>query len=277
MSDTQALPVAAAAVPHDRPLHGLPHPYDRLHPGMYLAEFVGTALLVAVGLSIVIAMWGEGGPLGLLVPEVGLRRAVTGFLFGGVGAAVAFSQLGRISGAHINPAMTFAFWLEGKIAWRDALGYVVAQISGAVLGALPLLLWGRVGASDAYGATVPAAAVPVWLPVAGEAVSTFLLVTLIFIMAAHKATQPFTPLVNPPLFSLLVWLESPLSGTSANPARSFGPAVIGDLWHGQWVYVLGPLLGAALAVAFLRLELIGWHRPHEARLFHFHSHAHPSA
>jgi aquaporin Z len=95
---------------------------------------------------------------------------------------------------------------------------------------------------------------------------------LIFLFAAHKSTQPFTPLVNPPLFAVLTWLEAPLSGASANPARSFGPELVGWLWQGWWVYWTGPFLGAALAVVVLRFGLIGAHRPHEARLCHFGHH-----
>jgi aquaporin Z len=128
------------------------------------------------------------------------------------------------------------------------------------------------GASNHWGASVPGEGLPVWVAVAGEITCTFLLVLLIFIFASRKRTQPFTPLVNPVLFAFLVWLEGPLSGASANPARSFGPALIGSTWQGWWVYWLGPMLGAALAVVVTKLEVLGHHRPHQARLFHFGHH-----
>jgi aquaporin Z len=271
-ADVGAAPVPGARAEdaaRDRPLRGRPHPHDRLHPAMYAAEALGTALLVFGGLSVVIALNAPGSPLVDLVPPPGLRRAIAGTLFGGVGALVAFSPIGRVSGAHINPAMTLAFWLEGKIRWRDALCYVAAQCLGAVAGAAALPLWGALGRELAWGATAPAAGVSAWWPVLGEALCAFLLVLLVFVMAAKPATQPFTPLVNPPLFGLLVWLEAPLSGASANPARSFGPAVVADAWSGHWIYWLGPCAGAALAVAALKLEVLGRHRPAEARLFHF--------
>ena len=258
----------------DHPLRGLPHPFDRLHPGMYAAEMAGTALMVAGGLSVVIAMFGNGSPLAGLAGSDAAQRAITGFLFGSIGALVCISPLGKVSGSHINPAVTFAFWLEGKIAWRDALGYVLAQIAGGVLGALPLLWWGSWGSSVAYGATVPAADVAIWWPVLGEAICTYLLVTMIFVMAAHRPTQPWLPYASAPLFSLLVCLEAPLSGTSANPARSIGPALITGDWGSQWVYVAGPCLGAALAVGILRFEAFRHHRPHEARRVHFSLHLH---
>lgn len=263
-----------AKVKLDQPLRGMPHPFDKLHPLMYAAEFVGTTLLVFFGLSIVIAMWGHNAPFAGLPISADTRRLVTGFLFGSIGAAIAFSPIGQMSGAHINPAVTFAFWLEGKLRWRDASCYLVAQLIGAVCGSLALLIWGPTGASDSWGASVPENGVPNWLPIAGEAVCTFLLVFLIFVFAANKSTQPFTPLVNPPLFALLTWLEAPLSGASANPARSFGPELISSLWEGWWIYWLGPCLGAGLAVLVLRHEQLRLHRPAEARVCHF---GHPGA
>ena len=263
-----------ATVKMDQPLRGMPHPFDKLHPLMYAAEFAGTTLLVFLGLSIVIAMWGHGAPFAGLPISPDVRRLVTGFLFGSIGAAIAFSPIGRMSGAHINPAVTFAFWLEGKLRWRDASGYLVAQLIGAVCGSLALLVWGATGASDSWGASVPESGVPNWLPIAGEAICTFLLVFLIFVFAANKVTQPFTPLVNPPLFALLTWLEAPLSGASANPARSFGPELISSIWQGWWIYWLGPCLGAGLAVLVFRHEQLRRHRPAEARVCHF---GHPGA
>ncbi len=256
----------------DRPLRGMPHPFDKLHPRMYAAEFAGTALLVFLGLSIVIAMWGHGAPLASLPISPGVRRLITGFLFGSIGAAIAFSPIGRMSGAHINPAVSFAFWLEGKLLWRDASFYLLAQLIGAAFGSIALLVWGATGASDTWGASVPATGVPIWLPIAGEALCTFLLVFLIFVFAAHKATQPFTPLVNPPLFAILTWLEAPLSGASANPARSFGPELVAPTWQGWWIYWLGPMLCAGLAVLVLRYKHLQHHRPAEARLCHFGHH-----
>ena len=97
----------------------------------FVSELVGTALLVFGGLSIVILMSGEGSPMVRLVPNALLRTILTAFLFGTIGGGIALSWVGRESGAHINPAVTMAFWLVRKLDMRAAAGYIVAQLLGA--------------------------------------------------------------------------------------------------------------------------------------------------
>jgi aquaporin Z len=253
----------------DHPLHGRPVPYNRLHPRLYLAEGAATALLLFFGLSVVIAFFAPGSVLAMLLPSAALRRALAGAGFGTVGALITISPLGRISGAHINPAVSFAFWLEHKLAWRDAVGYAAAQLSGAAIGGVALLLWGAMGRSVQFGATSVGPGVSVWLALAGEVLATAALVLAIFITAAHQRTRRFTPWTLPPLFAWLVWWEAPWSGASTNPARSLGPVLLTGDWSHFWIYLLGPLLGAALAVALLRVQIFGPHRVQVARLFHF--------
>jgi Major intrinsic protein len=89
-----------------------------------------------------------------------VRQSLSGFVFGTFGALIALSPVGRVSGAHINPAVTLGFLLMGKFRPRMALGYVIAQLAGATLGALPLLAWGVMGRSVAFGATIPGADTP---------------------------------------------------------------------------------------------------------------------
>ena len=122
---------------------------------LFFSELIGTALLVLGGLSVVIFMFGDGSPMGPLVPNVPLRNTLTAFLFGTVGSAVALSWVGKQSGAHINPAVTMGFWMMRKLDMRAAVGYIIAQLLGACIGALPLLAWGPMGASVSYGATIP--------------------------------------------------------------------------------------------------------------------------
>ena len=252
----------------DRPLIGNPLP-QTWHPRMYAAELVGTALLVSLGVSVVIAMFGRGTPMEALVPNQGVRRLLTGFIFGLVGAVITVSPVGRISGAHLNPAVTLAFVAEGKLARRDALGYIVAQLLGGLLSIGPLRAWGAMGESVRFGATIPLRSVPLLWPLLGEAGVTCALVTLIFVMVAHRPTRRFTPWSIAPLFGVMVWLEAPLSGTSANPARSLGPAILAADLSDLWLYFVGPVAGALLAVALLRTGVFGVHRPPAARVAHF--------
>src|SRR5262245_34380390 len=100
-----------------------------------LAELVGTALLVLVGLSLVIVMFGYGSPMTWVLPREELRRLLTGFLFGTTGALIALSPVGKESGAHINPAVTLGFWLMRKLDPGIAIAYVLAQLAGALIGA----------------------------------------------------------------------------------------------------------------------------------------------
>ncbi len=117
--------------------------YLKYRSKFFVSEFFGTALLLMVGLSIVIFMFGSGSPMADLIPGVKLRQIITGFLFGSIGASIALSRIGKVSGAHINPAVTMVFWLFRKIEGRLAITYVLAQFTGAIVGCLPLLLWGR--------------------------------------------------------------------------------------------------------------------------------------
>jgi aquaporin Z len=197
-----------------------------------ISEMAGTAMLLAVGLSIVILDFGTGSPVVRWLPEPAIRRVITGFLFGLTGAAIALSPVGKHSGAHINPAVTFAFWLVGKFRTRLAVGYVLAQLTGAVLGSLPLLPWGAMGRSVAFGATEPGPGVGVLAALIGEVATTFALIIGLFVFVGHRRLRKFTPLLFPFLYAVLVCLEGPISGTSTNPARSLGPAVIAGAWRG---------------------------------------------
>jgi aquaporin Z len=240
----------------------------------FAAELIGTALLVAVGLSFVIFDLGRGSPLAPWLPDEGARRFVTGFLFGSTGMLITLSPLGKESGAHINPAVTLGFWLMGKMQTRHAVGYVVCQLAGAVLGAVPLLAWGAMGRSLNYGVTVPGAAYGDTWALLGEAVTTFVLIFGLFFFLRSRRLRAFTPALFPPLYAIMVWLEAPVSGTSTNPARTLGPAAISGDWHGWWIYWIGPLIGTLIGVAVYLAA--GWERRmiEVAKLYHFHHDPH---
>lgn len=244
--------------------------HDRSVPWLLFgAEMIGTALLVAVGLSFVILGFGHGSPVVQLVPSAGWRRLIIGFLFGATGALIAVSPLGKESGAHINPVVTLGFWLVGKLRARHALGYILSQLTGAVVGSLPLMAWGKMGRSVAFGATQPGSGYGVCWALLGEATTTFVLVVGLFFFLRHRRLRSFTPALFPILYAAMVFVEAPISGTSTNPARSLGPALISGVWHSWWVYWLGPLIGTFLGVAVYRFIGLSWLTIEVAKLYHF--------
>jgi len=190
---------------------------------LFFSELIGTALLVLGGLSVVIVMFGDGSPIARSLPNEALRMTVTAFVFGTIGSMIALSRIGKESGAHINPAVTFGFWLMHKLDARAAFGYVIAQLLGAAVGALPLLAWDSMGRSVAFGATLPGKQYSTAVVVMGEAVTTFGLVATLCVFLAFRHLRRYTPFAIPFLYAVMVPLEAHISGTSTNPARSFGP------------------------------------------------------
>jgi aquaporin Z len=240
----------------------------RIPWALFASELIGTALLVLVGLSVVIFMFGTGTPMARLIPSEDLRRLITGFLFGTTGACIALSPVGKVSGAHINPAVTLGFRLMGRLDSVTTFGYVVAQLIGAVVGSLPLLFWGEMGESVAFGATLPGSGINLSTVFVGEMITTFTMIALLAVFLGFREIRPFTPAIFPPLYAIMVWAEAPISGTSTNPARSLGPSVISGQWQGWWMYWIGPLTGMLLAMvacSFLakRIEV--------AKLYYFES------
>jgi aquaporin Z len=233
------------------------------------AEFFGTALLVSIGVSAVILNFGTGSFLKETIHDPAVRRLLTGFLFGLTGAAIAFSHLGKISGAHINPVVSLAFFLSKKISLKTTFIYFFSQLSGGVIGALPLLFWGKTGRSIDFGATLPGAGYPLWQAVAGEIATTFFLIAGLYIFIGHRKLRRFTPLLFPFLYAVMVYLEAPISGTSTNPARSLGPMLISGNFTGWWIYWIGPVMGCVFAVAFHKFALFRIFRVEVAKLYHF--------
>jgi aquaporin Z len=242
--------------------------YLKYRSKFFVSEFIGTALLLLVGLSVVIFMFGSGSPMAQFIPSVKVRQVITGFLFGTTGASIALSRVGKVSGAHINPAVTMVFWLFRKIEGRLAVTYVLAQLTGAVIGCLPLLCWGQMGRSVLFGATLPGEGYSFLYVLMGEAIITFTMVVLLILFIGFRQIRAYTPAIFPILFAIMVPLEAAISGTSANPARSMGPAVISGHWAGWWIYWIGPLAGALLAS--LSCSLLA-KRITIAKLYHFDS------
>jgi len=201
------------------------------------SEFLGTFFLVLVGAGGAVVDAASGGQIGRAAGV-----AAPGLL---VMAVILF--MGAVSGAHLNPAVTLAFAVRGDFPWRRVPGYIVTQLVAATTAVLALrLLFGDIGG---LGATLPGAG---FTDVEAMVVELLLTVGLVStILGTASTAQNVGPLSAVAVGGYIVlaglW-SSPVSGASMNPARSFGPAVLTGDFSSYWVYLAGPLLGAAVAV-----------------------------
>jgi aquaporin Z len=219
---------------------------------VYACELAGTALMLFWGVTAVAFMWGAGSPVPE-IPNAALRRLVTGLLFAGGATAVVYSPLGQRSGAHINPAITLAFWALGKIGARDLVAYVLAQFAGATLGvAAAAAAWPALMRSVQFAATTPGEGWRWAGAFVTEAIATFLLAFTIFVCINKPRLAARTGLIAGSLVALLVMIAAPVSGTSLNPARSFAPALFVPIVADQWIYFVAPPLGALIAAWVFR-------------------------
>ncbi len=157
--------------------------------------------------------------------------------------------MGAVSGAHLNPVVSVAFALRRDFPARRLLGYIVAQLLGAALACLFLLaVFGNV---EHLGATLPGPGYDNWQALLMEIALTGGLVSVILGTASAAQNVGTIGALGVGGYVALAGLwAAPVSGTSMNPARSFGPALVGGDWSSYWVYVLGPLVGALIAVGF---------------------------
>ena len=199
------------------------------------SELLGTFMLVLVA---------AGGGLLHGKGQISLAAAVVapGLM---VMAIILF--MGAVSGAHLNPAVSLAFAARGDFPWRRVPGYIIVQLLGATLACLFLLaVFGNV---EHLGATLPGPGYANWQALLMEIALTAVLVSVILGTASAAQNVGTLGALGVGGYIALAGLWSaPVSGTSMNPARSFGPALVSGDWTSYWVYVVGPLAGAAIAV-----------------------------
>ena len=160
--------------------------------------------------------------------------------------------MGKISGAHLNPAVSIAFALRGDFPWRRVPGYIVVQLIGAAVA--DVLLKAVTGVSATCGSTYPAADYPALAAFWMEALLTMTLVSVILGTASGaRNIGPLGAFVVGGYIAVAGLWGSPISGSSMNPARTFGPDLAGGNFSDYWVYVAGPLAGAlaAVGIAFI--------------------------
>ena len=214
----------------------------------FFAEGIGTMFLVLLACGSAVLAGPSISTLGV------------GLCFGLVLVCLCYS-LGHISGCHVNPAVSFAMFLSGRMNGRDFVGYVVAQLLGATVGAGFLYALAHMGDGFNYGGITAASgsylATNVLQPgaTAGMALLTEGLLTFFFVLVilgatdANKGFGKFAGLAIGLALGLVNIVGIPVDNCSVNPARSFGPAVFDPTaWGDFWIMVVGPLLGAAVAV-----------------------------
>ena len=205
----------------------------------YLAELVGTFLFLTIGYSSVAALGVSDVPNLLVVP----------FAFG-FGLLAAIFAVGHISGGHFNPAVTVAAMLDKRIETTDAIGYILAQVIGAIAAAV--IVFVVVGQSAvAAGVTKPGPGVTDIGALILEIVLTagFVLVILV----STKRAAGLAPLAIPLTLVAIHFASATLSGASVNPARSIGSALIGADLSASWIYLVGPIVGALGGWAIYRV------------------------
>ncbi len=199
----------------------------------YLAELLGTFTLIFLGTMGVLAARGE---LGASVVAIALA-----FGFALLAALYAFAD---VSGGHFNPAVSLGMFFDKRLEAGDMIGYWVAQLAGAVLGSLAVLI--ALDQDAVKLTTTTPGAVGAW-----EALFLELLATAIFVIVILHSTKGErhrgTALVAIPLtLAAANFALAPFTGASLNPARTFGPALVGNEWSDFWVYVVAPLAGAVI-------------------------------
>ncbi len=204
----------------------------------YVAEFIGTFVLVLFAC-------GTAAALGCKTQTFDVAYALTALAFGLVIVGMAYS-VGNISGCHINPAVSIAMLIDGRMDIKDFIGYIIAQFAGAIAGAAMLIpLLGSdcgFGANGLYEGNI-------WLSLIIEVILTFVFVFVILGVTSKPENSNVAGLVIGFTLTLVHIFGIYFTGTSVNPARSFGPALFagGDALSNVWVFIVAPLVGGVLA------------------------------
>ena len=201
----------------------------------YISEFLGTFILVFCSAGAPIVNELNNGIIGLVGMAMVSGLAVLAMIY----------SLGDISGAHLNPAVSIGFVLAKRMVLTEALYYIVAQFSAALLAAAVLILvfplHHGLGGTYPHGTDLQSLAL--------ETILTFFLMFVILNVSRGDKEKGITAgIVISAVVTLEIIIGGPISGASMNPARSLGPAILSADLHGQWIYCLGPFLGSALAV-----------------------------
>ena len=191
------------------------------------------------------------------IPDPMTRRMLMGMAMGLTAIAIIYSPWGKQSGAHINPSVTLTFFRLGKVRALDAAFYIIAQFIGAAAGVLIAhVLLGKIASHPHvnYAATFPGMN-GVVIAFLGEAVISFILMTVILNVSNTPAIARYTGIFAGLLVAAYITFEAPISGMSMNPARSLGSSLFASSHAGLWIYFTAPLFGMLLAAeAYVRMK-----------------------
>jgi aquaporin Z len=217
-------------------------------PEYFMEAFeLGFFMLSACLLTVLINH--PSSPLAQTLSAAPLKRMLMGAAMGLTAIAIIFSPIGKRSGAHFNPAVTLTFLRLGKVQPWDAAFYTLFQFIGATVGVLfGSVVLGRLLSDKSvnYAATIPGASGPL-LAFLAEATISFILMSVILTVSNNKRLGRWTGVFAGVLVAIYISIESPISGMSMNPARTFGSAAVGSIWTSLWIYFIAPPLGMLLA------------------------------
>ena len=206
----------------------------------YFAELIGTMVLVLMGCGAAVFA-------GTAQPFAAVGTLGVAFAFGLSVVAMAYS-IGKVSGCHVNPAITLGVWLSGRMSGKDAAMYMIFQVIGAIVGSTVLFVLAKDSGSTTTltGANGYTDLLPAFV---AETVFTCIFVMVVLGVTSKGANNKFAGLAIGLALVLVHIVCIPITGTSVNPARSIGPAIFegGAALCQLWLFIVAPLLGAALA------------------------------
>lgn len=200
-------------------------------------------------------LWAPASPLAALVTDELVRRALMGLAMGSTAIVLIYSNWGKRSGAHMNPATTLTFWRLGKVKTVDALFYIGAQVLGGTAGVLLVraALGQHFTAAPVGGVVTVPGALGVWPAFVAEVLMTLILMTAILGLISSERWATHAGVVAGSLVALYITFEAPISGMSLNPARTLSSALPAQNFDGLWIYMIAPVIGMWLAVDLDRI------------------------
>ena len=209
--------------------------------------------------AFTVLLFHPSSPIAQTIHHSLLRRLLMGTAMGSTAIAIIFSPMGQRSGAHFNPSVTWTFFRLGKIEAWDAAFYTLFQFAGGIAGVmLASITLARLIAHQSvnHAVTIPGPNGPV-VALFAEIVISFILMSVVLIVSNTKRLARWTGIFAGALVATYITIESPISGMSMNPARTFSSAVGGQVWMSLWIYFVAPPFGMLLAAEVYQRLSIG--------------------